>query len=214
MAAPKSIEQQIDEQGVIPWGDNLTPAKRRRNRAPAKFDAKRKARFLEHYAKTGLFMQSAKACGVSYMTAKRHYDADKAFANLIDDAKDVFNESLEAEAVRRATKGVVEPVFGSTTKEVPKADGKGMKVVRTMGRIGGKRKYSDTLLQFVMKKHMPEYRENMTVNQNVRGMLVTGELPVNAFDEGQWADSAKGVRATAIDIDTPDNDNGHDVQRA
>jgi hypothetical protein len=197
----KPLDQLIAEQGPIPWGDNLP---RRKRKAPVSFTAELKARFLDHYAKTGLFMQSAKACKIAYQTAKRHYDRDKEFARLVDAAKEVFNESLEKEATRRAVTGVLEPVYGTVLDLVDRKDGKGKKVVKTTGKVGSKRKYSDTLLQFVIKKHIPEYRENVTVNQNVRGVMITGQIPQATMEEASWVKEAQGERPDAIDVEAID----------
>ena len=59
---------------------------------------------------------------------------------------------LEAEARRRAAIGVDEPVFYKG--EV----------------VGHIRKYSDTLLMFLLKAHWPEkFRENVSIDQRVSG---------------------------------------------
>jgi hypothetical protein len=206
----KDLKQLLAEQGPIPWGDNLTKGKRK---PPVRFTAELKARFLDYYAKSGLFMEAAKAVNISYLTAKRHYDVDKEFSRLVDAAKEVFNESLEHEAHRRAVKGVNEPVFGTVSTLVDKADGKGKKVLKTTGKVGVKRKYSDTLLQFIMKKHMPEYRENMTINQNVRGVMITGQIPKATMEESTWSRESDHKRPDAIDLDHEDVDPPRRVKR-
>ena len=74
----------------------------------------------------------------------RHWDAD--FATAGDEALAEATERLEMEARRRAHDGVLEPVFYKGDK------------------VGTVRKYSDTLLIFLLKAHAPEkYRDNSRV---------------------------------------------------
>jgi len=66
------------------------------------------------------------------------------FAAAWDEALEIATGSLELEARRRAQKGVLEPVYYKGKK------------------VGAVRKYSDTLLIFLLKAHRPDkYRDNV-----------------------------------------------------
>jgi hypothetical protein len=113
-----------------------TPKKGRR--VPATWQE----RFLASLRKYGNVSAAAKAARVG-----RHYvydqrTADATFAAAWDDALIEAVEGLEGEAWRRAATGVVEPVYHLDKK------------------LGTVRKYSDTLLIFLLKAHAPaKYRE-------------------------------------------------------
>lgn len=80
----------------------------------------------------------------SWVYEVREQDAD--FAAAWADALTEATERLEMEARRRAHDGVLEPVFYQGDK------------------VGTVRKYSDTLLIFLLKAHAPEkYRDNSRV---------------------------------------------------
>ncbi|MCR4375697.1 MAG: hypothetical protein NUW22_12690 [Acidobacteria bacterium] len=106
------------------------------------------AAFLAAYAKTGNISIAANIAGCS---RRDHYRwiKDPAYARTFDDATKEAIDRLEAEARRRATQGVEEPVFG----KLPGKD-------TGTGQVGVIRKYSDTLLIFLLKGANPEkYRE-------------------------------------------------------
>lgn len=78
--------------------------------------------------------------------------ADELFAAAWDDALDQASDLLEKEARRRAHDGWDEPVFGSLGNN------------QGSGEIGTVRKYSDTLLIFLLKGARPEkYRDRHEV---------------------------------------------------
>ncbi len=92
------------------------------------------------------------ACDKAKITRSWAYEvreSDPAFAAAWDEALQEATERLEMEARRRAHDGVLEPVFQG-----------GM-------QVGSVRKYSDTLLIFLLKAHAPEkYRENFKVDHS------------------------------------------------
>lgn len=199
----KSLKQLVEEQGVLAWGQNIPKGRK----APVKFDAMRKVRFLEAFAKCGRVYESARKAGVAYMTVKRHLEVDEELRNLLAVAQDVYNDHLEGECERRAVRGVTEPIFGTVYVDVPKANGEGTKRVKEHARVGTKRKYSDNLLKFMMQKHIPEYREQLDINARLQAVLVSGDMPKPA-PEDEWADASNMNRTGAIDVefdDVPDN---------
>jgi len=111
--------------------------------------------FLAALAAVGNVSEAAKAAGVSRAFVYTERKADPAFAALWDDALDSAADVMEREAFRRAVEGVDEPVFGPT--------GRGL----GSGEIGTIRKYSDTLLIFLLKGARPNKYRETTRNINV-----------------------------------------------
>jgi hypothetical protein len=112
-------------------------------RAAAQTAANQQA-FLRAYAETGNISAAAVLASVGRRT---HYDwlqADPAYAAAFSEAADEAADALEGEARRRALQGVDQPVFGSM--------GNGLGT----GEVGLIRKYSDTLLIFLLKGARPE----------------------------------------------------------
>ena len=104
--------------------------------------AKKRQAFLAALAETGNILKSSEIARVARRTAYDWKAADPEFADAWERALDIGADALEDEAVRRAVDGVEEPVF---------YQGKACGVVR---------KYSDTLLIFLLKGRRPEkYRD-------------------------------------------------------
>lgn len=97
----------------------------------------------------------------------------QAFARAWDSALEVATDALEAEARRRAIQGVSEPVGWY------------------QGKPGGKvRRYSDTLLIFLLKAHRPEkFRE--TISQQHSGEIVVQDM--EAVRKRRWAGIAPAL---------------------
>lgn len=111
---------------------------------------------LAALALTGQVTKAADAAGVDRHTVANLRRASESFAAAYEQAKLDAAEMLEAEAVKRANEGWDEPVF-------------------YRGEVCGTvRKYSDTLLIFLLKGALPEkYRERYDAK-------VSGTLDVNA----------------------------------
>jgi hypothetical protein len=106
---------------------------------------KRRA-FLAAYCEVGNVSEAAKIAGVNRLA---HYDwlqRDERYAELFEQAHEIACDHLESEARRRAIEGVEEPVFYH-------------------GEVCGTiRRYSDTLLIFLLKGARPEkFRDNATI---------------------------------------------------
>jgi hypothetical protein len=103
--------------------------------------------FLGVYRQCGNVQAAARAARCA---RSQHYWWLKqpAYAEAFKDAHAEACDALESEAWRRAVEGVVRPVY-------------------YRGKIVGmERKYSDTLLIFLMKGAMPEkYRDNAKINK-------------------------------------------------
>jgi AcrR family transcriptional regulator len=106
----------------------------------------KRAKFLEHYKELCVISKAAEAAGIQRRTFYDWLEKSAEFKAAFEDARKHVSEKLEAEAIRRAYDGVEEPVFY-----------KGL-------QIGTIRKYSDTLLIFLLKAADPEkYREKSSL---------------------------------------------------
>jgi hypothetical protein len=113
-----------------------TPKKARRDWKPA---------WLEAFRKAGTVTAACELAGIHRSTA---YDAriDEQFARAWDEIEMETTDAMEREAYRRGVEGVDEPLVSA---------GKHVMTVR---------KYSDTLLIFMLKARKPEtYRDNVKV---------------------------------------------------
>lgn len=120
--------------------------------------------FLEAFAKTGLVIAAAKAVGIDRTTAYRERQANEDFALAWADIEEWTTEEMEQEARRRAVLGVKEPVYNRGQL------------------VGHVRKYSDTLLIFLLKGRKPGmYRDNVHVEHG--GAIRTDPVEVRADPE-------------------------------
>ena len=142
---------------------------------PVKFTPARKMEFLKLLAETGLIAMSAQAVGFTHMTIRNHRDRDPEFARGFDVAMEIFTDSLRQHAVRRATVGEIEPiVFQGKRQFEPVRDDLGQPVV-----IGGidvvqpatVRKYSDRLLELLLKRYDEQFKDRVDVTGNVQGTV-------------------------------------------
>ena len=128
---------------------------------------KKRAAFLAELAARGNVSDAAAAAGVPRQTVYDWRAADSDFAAAWDDALDQAADTMEREAFRRAVEGVEETVYGRVDRY-------------SDGEIGKVRKYSDTLLIFLLKGARPEkYRERQQVEH-------TGRLEVEYVND--WRD--------------------------
>lgn len=128
---------------------------------------KQKELFLDQLARTGNVTSAALMAGWKYPTiADMHREEDPDFAYAWIDAKRRANHALEAEARRRAVEGVKEPVFHKG--EI----------------VGSVTKYSDKMLELVLKAEMPEkYKDAQLGDSTSSGVLVVPRSNRNADNE-------------------------------
>ncbi|MDE2096742.1 MAG: terminase [Patescibacteria group bacterium] len=108
-----------------------------------------KKKFLEHFRLTGNVTKASEQTPVDRKSVYAWRLRDKSFADAFARAETESTERLEAEAQRRAAEGWDEPVY------------QGGQMVGTV------RKYSDTLLIFLLKGRAPEkYREMRDVRHS------------------------------------------------
>lgn len=98
----------------------------------------KKAKFLAVLAETGNVSTAAKTAGISRCSLYDRRKREAAFAKAWDDSEKQAADVLEKEAWRRAVDGVDEPVYQKGEC------------------VGTVRRYSDTLLIFLMKGANPQ----------------------------------------------------------
>jgi hypothetical protein len=111
-----------------------------------KFTQEKKEQLCKAIRDTGNISKACDICCVSRRGAYDAKEADTEFSKEWEEAVEESIELMEAEARRRAFEGVLEPVFYQGEE------------------CGTIRKYSDTLLMFILKAKKPkEYRDNQRV---------------------------------------------------
>lgn len=107
-----------------------------------KWNATRRAKFLKKLAETGNVSAAARAAGASRSRVYQLKAKNPSFAADWADALETATDALDAEARRRAMDGVETPRFHQ-------------------GQLTGTvKKYSDSLLMFLLRAHRPDlYRE-------------------------------------------------------
>jgi hypothetical protein len=144
--------------------------------------------FLRELARTGVVAAACKKAKVERSTAYNRRKLDPQFAGAWDEALEVATEMLEAEAHRRAAIGVLEPVYQQAM------------------RVGQVRKYSDTLLIFLLKAHKPaKYRDNYRVEH-----VGANGGPIEYQDAGQRILSRINSIATKFATDGGDSGDSAD----
>lgn len=107
--------------------------------------ARMRERFLKALSDGATVGDACRSAGIARRTAYTWRDRDKEFREAWDSAILDGVDALEGEALRRAVRGVIEPVV-SAGKLVTKV-----------------RKYSDTLLIFLLKARDPRFRDKSAV---------------------------------------------------
>jgi hypothetical protein len=165
--------KKANKNGVAPQaGDN--------NKRTSRVQPKKEMEFLAVLRETG--GNVSRACAAIHLTRTRVYEwraADPLFAIAWDEAVEFGTDDLEEEARRRALEGVDEPVFYQGEE------------------CGVIRKYSDTLLIFLLKGRRPDrYRERVTIDVNKLDSDIERELALIAA--GGQADSPGEVEGESI----------------
>lgn len=124
----------------------VTMAQRQHGASDTTLTPQKMQKFLHWLARTGNVTKAAEKAKVNRTHMYEVRKSDSAFAAAWDEALEVAVERLEMEARRRAEQGVLEPVYYQGVK------------------VGAVRRYSDTLLIFLLKAHRPEkYRDHASV---------------------------------------------------
>jgi hypothetical protein len=142
--------------------------------------AQQKRSFLRLMRDTGgNVSRSCESAGISRPTAYEWRESDPEFAAQWNQSVEFGTDELEEEARRRAFAGVDEPVFYQGEE------------------CGTVRKYSDTLLIFLLKGRKPDkYRERVSIDVNKLDADIERELALIAA--GSQAGNAGEAEGEAI----------------
>lgn len=148
--------------------------------------------FLEYLAQTGLICHAANAVGVCSQTMLVHRKADPAFELQVQEALAHYRDGLTREVHRRAVDGIREDVY-------------------FQGAVVGQRTtYSDRLMELLVKRHIPEFRDHVTADMTVNGgVLVVGGM---TRDVDAWAERFRqnGHEGTSNGHEVIATQQGHD----
>lgn len=149
-----------------------------------KWTSRRRAAFLAALAETGNVSHAARAAKASRSRAYQLKAEDPDFAAEWCDALETATDALDAEARRRALDGVETPHFHQ-------------------GQVAGTvRKYSDTLLMFLLRAHRPDlYRERA-------GLTTRGQEKDDAAEDYAGARDALAERLAQLDPGDGDEPDG------
>jgi hypothetical protein len=106
--------------------------------------------FLKALEGTGVVVKACEAAGIDRSNVWRRKQSDPEFAKAYEESLRTGALLLEAEAVRRASEGLVRKKF--TKAGAPIID-------PATGEQYVEHEYSDTLLALLLRRHIPEYRE-------------------------------------------------------
>ena len=135
----------------------------------------RKRLFLQTLAVTGNVTASCAAAGWARKTSYHHKEVDPEFRALWEEALEVSIDLLETQARSLAVNGVDEPVYQNGVL------------------VGHKRRYSEKMLEILLKAHRPEkYRDNMKIEADVKGGVLV--VPGIATDT-DWESMASSQQA-------------------
>lgn len=136
----------------------------------------KKRAFLLAYVECGQLFKAALCAKINRQTHYHWLRDDPEYVNLFEQAKREMGEMLESEAIRRANEGVVEPIVYQGNFTYP-LDENG-KQDRTKEPLGI-RKYSDTLLIFLLKGAIPEKYKERHEHTGPNGETVVARLELN-----------------------------------
>jgi len=131
-----------------------------------KLDARRQALVCKLYAESGRLCHSANAAGMTaaaVITARKRWPE---FDEALKEAYSKFQDSIEQEAHARAVEGWQEPVFYQGAV------------------VGTVLKKSDRILELMLKRHIPMYRDHQHVDMNVTGGVLV--VPQVAKSDEEW----------------------------
>jgi len=125
-----------------------------------KFNARQQA-FLNALAITGSISKSAEAAGVNRNQHRAWAKESPEFAEALVEAREVWADSLEAEAVRRAVEGTLDPIVQN-----------GKQVIGPDGKPLFRNNKSDYLLSLLLKGHRPERYNPPVQTQAIQQTMV------------------------------------------
>lgn len=146
-----------------------------KNNAMVKFTPELQATFLDELRRTGRWAHSAEAVGVHYNTVYLHRKKDPAFEAECTAALEYFRDVLVEAAVTRAVDGIEETIYNKD------------------GEITGTRiKYSDRLLELLLKRHDPKFRDSHQIDVKVDAQVGVLLVQAPSADSASWKDRFDG----------------------
>lgn len=156
--------------------------------ASERMSIQRRVNFLRAFALRGIVLDGCTAAGVSRTAVNTWRETSEWFETLYCIAQDEAADRIEAEAFRRGVEGYDEPVIFQGLPSIVKDKETGEERILTV------RKYSDTLMQMMLRGAKPDkYRENHRheVEGGAGGVLI---VPA-AIDPDAWAKAARDQQA-------------------
>ena len=136
-------------------------------------------KFVDVYRQCGLLNRSAAAIAVSPGTVRAARKEDSDFDAAVKQAYEDFRESLEAEAFRRAVSGWDEEVFQKGEC------------------VGTRHVCSDRILELMLKRHIPEYRERQSMDVTVAGGVLVVPGTKETMDDWERRNRGSGAADAA-----------------
>lgn len=166
-----------------PGGPPSYFAQSRRYNKNAQIDAQQKA-FLKAYTKHGTITHAAREAGFSHSYHYKWLDIDPEYPELFKAAHQEAVEALEREARRRAVEGVEEPTGWY------------------QGQPGGfVKRYSDTLLIFLLKGALPDKYKDRHEHTGRNGGPIEVQSTVTIEQFPTWLKQAIVVVSSGVMID-------------
>jgi len=132
--------------------------------------------YLARLARFGLKSHASRGLGITQACVNEMLDRCPEWKEREADALEAFRDSVEMGAITRARDGWDEPVF------------------QQGGQVGTVKKFSDRLMEVVLKRHRPEYRDRATQDLNIAGgVLVVGDVAKTVEEWAAKHDHGQGV---------------------
>lgn len=128
-------------------------SKPRPGRSNGRFTDQRRQRYLDALQEHGEPALARREVGVTYATIKNHQNKDSDFNEACQESMRIYRAKLAKKVHDRGYDGVQEPVYWN-----------GMVV-------GWITKFSDRMLELQVKRHIPEYRDKVTVQNEHSGAI-------------------------------------------
>lgn len=117
--------------------------------------------FLAAYMDCGHKAKAALAAGLSYSSILKAEKDDPEFAAEVEQAHELFTAKLSDAAYKAAVSGWKKPLF----------DAKG-------NHVGDEWKFSERILELLLKRHDPNFRDKVEVDQKISGGVVVVQAPM------------------------------------
>jgi hypothetical protein len=139
--------------------------------------------FLASYMDCGHKAKAAITAGLSYSSILKAEKDDPDFAAEVEQAHELFTAKLSDAAYKAAVSGWKKPLF----------DAKG-------NHVGDEWKFSERILELLLKRHDHNFRDKIEVDQKVSGGVLVVQAPALTMDQWkQQVAAARGVQRELID---------------